>query len=392
MQEGSSGVVPIDASELGELPVRFGGKVRGFEAKKFVKPRKALKLMCRDIEMGFAACSLAVEDSQLDTEQIDSDRFGIIHGSEMLYGPSDELRDVFASSSPNGQFDVKRFGERFSTDMFPLWMLKYLPNMAACHVGIAQQAFGPNNTVVQGGASSLLAIIEAVSVLQRGWTDVMIAGGTGTRLMATSMVHLDMSDWSHRSDDPTSACRPFDIDRDGLVNGEGGAAFLIETEEHAKARDARILARVAGMANAFGKPDSEARSVAAIQRSIMDTLRRGEFSPGDVDHVNANGLGTIREDRIEAVAINEALGDVPVTAPKSYVGHLGAGGGAVELAASVLALSEGNVPPTLNHLQTDRDCPIRVIQGEFKPVTKNIALALSQSRTGQTAAVAISSP
>lgn len=391
LQEGRSGVVTIGASDLGSLPVQFGGKVCGFEGKKYVKPRKAMKLMCRDIEMGFASCRLAVEDSQLDTEQVDSDRFGIIHGSEMLYGPSVELRDVFASSSADGQFDIRSFGKHFSSDMFPLWMLKYLPNMAACHVGISQQAYGPNNTVVQGEASSLLAMIEAVSVIQRGWADVMITGGTGSRLMPTSMVHLDVTDWSHRSDAPETACRPFDAERDGLVNGEGGAAFVLEAESHAKARGANILARVGGTASAFGKPDSNDRFTAAIQRTIDDAIRRSGVTASDVDHVNANGLGTVRDDHLEAVAINASLNDAPVTALKSYFGHLGAGCGAVELAASVLAFSNGTVPPTLNHSQTDRNCPIQVIHGEAKSVTKSVAIALNQSRSGQTAAVAITS-
>ena len=168
LMQGDSGVKPIDCVDLGSLPVQFGGQVDGFEPKKLVKPRKALKLMCREIEMGVAACGLAVDDAQLDPKQLDSDRFGIIFGSEMLYGPTEELTEVFSNSIGSGSgFDIRAFGTRFTSDMFPLWMLKYLPNMPACHVGIAHQAFGPNNTIVEGEASSLLALIEAVSVIER---------------------------------------------------------------------------------------------------------------------------------------------------------------------------------------------------------------------------------
>ncbi len=389
LMTGQSGIGPVDVHDLGSLPVQFGGQIDGFEPKNFVKPRKAMKLMCRDIEVGFAACGLAVDDAKLDADAIDSDRFGVIHGSEMLYGPPTELSDVFLHSIQEGPFDLRKFGKHFPSDMFPLWMLKYLPNMAACHVGIAHQALGPNNTVVQGESSSLLALIEAVSVIERGWADVMISGGTGNRLMAANLVHLDFSNWSHRSDAPETACRPFAIDRDGMVCGEGGAAFVLETETHAEARGANILAKVAGSGRSFGRPDSDERFAAAIARSMEQALTSSGLAVKDIDHLNANGMSTVREDPLEATAIQSVLGDVPVTAPKSFFGHLGAGTGAVELAVSLLALAEGCVPPTLNHVQTDSSCPIQVIQGEPKRVTEPAAIAINQSQSGQTAALVV---
>jgi 3-oxoacyl-[acyl-carrier-protein] synthase II len=390
LMRGASGVTRIDIVDLGSLPIQFGGQVGEFDPKKFVQPRKAMKLMCREIEMGFAACGLAVEDARLDTEQIDSDRFGIIFGSEMLYGPARELREVFANSvTAGGEFDIRRFGARFTTDMFPLWMLKYLPNMPACHAGIAHQAYGPNNTVVQGEASSLLALIEAVSVIERGWADVMIAGGTGSRLQPTNLVHLDDRLWSHHGEDPAAACRPFDVDRDGMVNGEGSGAFILESELHAQARGASILARVAGSASVYGNPESSEHLITAIRRSMDLAMQRAQIRVGDVDHVNAHGLSSLEHDRLEAQAIQASLGEVPVTAPKSFFGNLGAGGGSVELAASVLAFQERLVPRTLNHAQTDACCPINVIRGEAKPVTQPTVVALNQSQTGQAAAVVI---
>ena len=391
LMHGESGVAPIQDLDLGTLSVQFGGQVDGFEPKEFVKPRKVLKLMCRDVAMGFSACGMAVEDAGLDSEQVDSDRFGVILGSEMLYGAPVELRDVFANSvSERGQFELKRFGTRFTADMFPLWMLKYLPNMPACHVGIAHQAFGPNNTIVQGEASSLLALIEATSVIQRDWADVVITGGTGSRLKVASMVHLQDAEWSHRSDDPAAASRPFDADRDGMVNGEGSGALILESEKHARARGAAILARVTGTASTFGDVHSKARFVNAVQRSIDLAMQRAGVTRHEVDHVNANGLSTVNHDRIEAGAIHASLGNVPVTAPKSFFGNLGAGSGAVELMASLLAFTEGVVPHTLNHQRTDTDCPIQVIQGQAKPVTQSAAVVLNQSQTGQAAAVVIS--
>jgi 3-oxoacyl-[acyl-carrier-protein] synthase II len=390
LRSGQNGIRKVTTVDLGTLPVKFGGQIEGFDAKKHVKPRKAIKLMCRDVELGFAAATMAYEDAGLDGDQLDSERFGIIFGSEMLYGLPHELRDLFHNSVTEKGFDIRQFGGRILPDLFPLWMLKYLPNMAACHVGIALQAYGPTNTIVQGEASSLLALIEAVSVIERGWADVMITGGTGNRLKPVSLVHLSDQLWSHRDDDPAAASRPFDAERDGMVNGEGSGAFVIESAAHAEARGANILARVVGHGSAidprsFGQPFLGL----GIRRSIEWALRAADCTSADVDHINAHGLSSVADDPVEAQAIQAVAADVPVTAPKSYFGNLGAGSGAVEMAASVLALANGEVPYTRNYEHPDTACPVNVIHKRTKPVEKPIALALNQSQTGQAVAVAM---
>lgn len=386
---GQSGVVPVTI-DLGTVPVKIGGEVKNFAPQKYVKPRKALKLMCRDIELGFAAATLAVEDAGLATDQVDSERFGIIYGSEMLYGSPLEMCELFNNSRNEKGFDIRQFGGRMLSDMFPLWMLKYLPNMAACHVGIAHQAYGPNNTIVQGEASSLLAFSEAVSVIERGWADVMIAGGTGSRLKLMSLVHLSERQWSKRDHDPAAASRPFDADRDGMVNGEGSGAFVIESEAHAMGRGVRILARVVGYGNAFD-PRSLGQPFEGlgIRRSIEWAIRGADCSIDDIDHINAHGLSTVVDDPVEAQAIQAVAADVPVTALKSFFGNLGSGGGAVELAASVLAFDHGVVPFTRNYETPDPECPVNVIYKSTKPVEKPVALVLNQSQTGQAVAVSI---
>ena len=189
---GTSGIAPL-ARDFGEHPLTYGGELKDFDARSYVKPRKAIKLMCREIQSAFAAASLAVEDAQLDANATNPDRFGVTFGSEMMYGSPDELALLFQNSA-RGECDMALFGERFTQDLFPLWMLSYLPNMAACHIAIGQQAFGANNTIVQGDASSLLAMIEAVSVIRRGWCDVMICGGTGTRLNVIYRLYISNED------------------------------------------------------------------------------------------------------------------------------------------------------------------------------------------------------
>jgi 3-oxoacyl-[acyl-carrier-protein] synthase II len=188
---------------------------------------------------------------------------------------------------------------------------------------------------------------------------------------------------SHRYDDPAAACRPFDADRDGMVFGEGSAAFLLESRQHAAARGAKILARVLGGASSFEPLARGALAEgSAIRRTIRAALHDAGLEPADVGHVNADGQSTIHQDRIEARAIRDLLGDVPVTAPKSFFGNLSAGSGAVELAVSLLAFQHGTVPPVLNYHRPDPECPVNVIRDQPIPLGKPVALALSQSRTG----------
>ena len=166
----------------------------------------------------------------------------------------------------------------FMSELYPLWMLMYLPNMVACHIGIAHDARGPNNTICQGEASSLLALIEAALIIERGHADVMITGGSSSRMTATSMLYRGMDHLSRRIDSPQSACRPFDATRDGAVNGEGAATFVLEREEFATARGAKILARVTGWGMTFASPDSRTFTHGqAIQRSIEKMLATSQL-------------------------------------------------------------------------------------------------------------------
>jgi 3-oxoacyl-[acyl-carrier-protein] synthase II len=291
-----------------------------------------------------------------------------------------------------GAFDFSRWGEAMSSEMYPLWLLRNLPNMVACHVAIVHDARGPNNTIGHSDVSSLAAMAEAVRVIQRGAADVMIAGGVGARVNPTSMSYRGDSDLSHRNDDPARASRPFDSGRDGLVNGEGAAAFILESREHAQRRGTRILARILSDASAHEplQPDQPLTGL-SVRQVLTESLRRANLQPSDIGHVNAHGLSTLVDDCYEAQAIHAVLGDVPVTAPKSFFGHLGTGGGAVELAASLIGLAEGEVPFTLNYDRPDPDCPVNVIQGEPLLTDRRTVLKLSSSRLGHAAAVIVSS-
>ncbi len=386
---GKSGITRLGWTGAAELLYPFGGIVPKFEPARHVRPRKSLKVMGREIQLGVAAADMACTDAKI-AGRVDPERMGVVFGADMMVTEIDELIGAYRACVVDGRFAVEAWGDKALPEMFPLWMLKYLPNMAACHVGIAQDARGPNNSHTLGEVSSLTALAEASHVIQRGQADVMIAGGASSRIHPLTMTRYCSLQMSRRGADPAAACRPFDADRDGMVLGEGAAVFVLETHQRAKARGATVYARILACANAFEPSDgTQARRGDGIRRAIGKALDAAGLKPTDVGHVNAHGLSTTEDDRLEAQAIHEVLGDVPVTAPKSFFGNLGAGSGAVEMAASVLALQHKLVPATLNYERPDPACPIRVIHGAPMPNPKPVALVLNHGHTGQAAAVVL---
>lgn len=393
LSEGQSGVRRLDLFQESDLPVTFGADVAGFDPKQYVRPRKSLKVMSRDIQLGFAAADLACAQAGLHDQPIDPERLGIVFGADLINCELSELVNAYRGCIIDGKFDFSRWGEQAMTEMYPLWMLKYLPNMPACHIGIAQDARGPNNSLTLGDVSSLSAVAEAMRVIERGHADAMIAGGTGSRIHPGYWVRSKVFELSGRSDDPAAASRPFDAQRDGAVNGEGAGAFLLETRQHAEARGATVLARVLGFTGTF-EPcrNGEALRGRGIRQAIAGALGDAGLRPGDVGHVNANGSSTIFDDQIEAQAIRDTLADVPVTAPKSFFGNLGAGTGAVEMAVSVLALQRQSVPHTLNYQQPDPHCPVNVIHGRPSNIDQPTALVLNHTSLGQAVAILLAAP
>jgi 3-oxoacyl-[acyl-carrier-protein] synthase II len=392
LQQGQSGVRRLCIFDTPDFPVRIGAEVVGFDPKQFVAQRKSLKIMSRSIQLAFASAQQAVEQARLGSSGVSPERFGVVFGAEMLQIEPDELVNAFKPCvDAAGKFQFARWDERAMGEMYPLWMLKYLPNMPACHVAIAHDARGPNNTIVLAEASSLLAIAEGARVIERGAADVMIVGGTGSRLHPLAWAFRDNEKLlSPRTEHPERVSRPFDAARDGMVYGEGAAALVLESREHAAARGARPLARILGFANTFQAcTPGKSFPGTAIRASIRQVLRDARLEPRDVGHVNAHGLSTRPHDRVEAQAIRETLGDVPVTAPKSYFGNLGAGSGAVELLATLDAFDEGQVPPVLNYEQEDLDCPVNVVRKGPLTVERKTALVLNQTLMGQSVALAL---
>lgn len=383
-----SGVGPISSFDTGGLPVHFGGEIRDFDAKLRVKPRKSLKVMSRDMQLGFAAADEALADSGIAAGTLDPDRFGMIFGADMIYDELQETAAIFRGCSENGSFRFDRWAEAAAAELHPLWLLKRLPNMTASHAAIHHDARGPNNTIVHGEVSGLLALAEAADVIRRGQADVMLAGGTGCRITPWTMVLGGARLLSRRNDDPAAACRPFERDRDGAVLGEGAAVVVLESRDHARRRHAGVVARLVAVAARCERRPADRNqplSGAALAAAIRAALDRAGLGPTDVGHVNAHGLSTPGDDRSEAEAIHATLRDTPVTAPKSFFGHTGAGGGLLELAASLAGAAHGRVPPTLNQAAADPHCPVRVV-AEPIAASGGAILKVSVGRTGQAVA------
>jgi 3-oxoacyl-[acyl-carrier-protein] synthase II len=388
---GQSGIDWLPETRGAELPFRYAGRIKDFDAKQYVQPRKTIKVMCREIQVAYAAAAMATENAGLAKGEVEPERFGVVLGSEMFYGELAEMGDVYRPCAEEGRFHFERWGDVAFKNLFPLWMLKYLPNMAACHISIAHDARGPNNSIVAGGASGLLAIGEAAFAIQRGHADAMLAGGSGSYAAFSGLPFRGWDQLTRWQGEPAGASRPFEASRSGLVPGEGAALLMLESREHAERRGAKILARIAGFASRYEAPGGawQPRTGRAIGQSIEAALASSGLRAADIGHVNAHGESSIEPDRSEAQAIGQTLGDVPVTALKSYFGDLAAASGAVELVGSVLALANGRVPPTLNYERPDPRCPVNVIHGELLPVERPTAIALNQSNTGQAAAMVI---
>jgi 3-oxoacyl-[acyl-carrier-protein] synthase II len=285
--------------------------------------------------------------------------------------------------------DLEKWGAQGLACMPPLWMLKYLPNMLACHVSILHNAQGPNNTITENDVASLLALGEASRALLRHHADFFLVGGADSKLNPLSMVrHSLFLPLSRRNDAPDKASRPFDRNRDGIVLGEGAAVLAIEDWEFARRRGARVYAEITGFGSAFDR----GRSGAGLARAIRQALAEADIGPEEIDHINAHGYSSLESDVWEARGIQEVFGNckrpVPVFAPKSYFGNLGAGSGTTELVASLLALEQGVLPPTLNYEEPDPNCPIPVLNKPSR-LTRPYVLKIGFTEMGQCAAVVL---
>ncbi len=386
--QGQSGVRAIQSFDASGLPIRIAGQVSDFDAKGYIekKERKNLRVMARPIQFAVAAAQLALDDGKVDKSKLDPARFGVEFGAGLIASELPELGPA-SQASVNGRpsrVDLKRWGAQGLAAITPLWMLKYLPNMHACHISVLHDAQGPNNTITESDVAPLLALGEAARILRRDQADLFLVGGTDSKVNPLSMVRQNLfRHLSQRQHAPEKACRPFEKSRDGIVAGEGAGVLTVEELGHAQRRGAPIYGELVGFGAAFDR----GLTGKGIARAVSAALRQADIKPEQVDHVNAHGLSSPTADIWEANGIHQVFGAAtPVWATKSYTGSMGAGSALVELAASLLALQHGLLPPTLNYEEPDPACPVAV-QRAPRTTTKPYFVKISYTDLGQCAAV-----
>ncbi len=400
---GRSGVAPIQRYHGAKMPGGIGGEVATLgddNAKKECltekEEKKAVRLMCREVLLGTCAAKYALQDSGLDLDAIDHERFGVEYGANLMYFAPELLADAArASSDASGTFQLDTWGIKGLKAMEPLWMLKYLPNMPACHIAIFFQALGPNNSVTVDEASTGVAMTEALNILERGAADMMLVGTTGTRISPLRSVHGKLwENLAYDPADPAGSCRPFDQRRSGTVAGEGAVCLLLEEESHAVARGAKIWGRVlSGASSCVRTPEGKVDQKLALVNAIQAALRRANVSANDIGHYNAHGLGSVASDVEEAAALHTVFGprasQLPVTALKGYFGNSGAPAGMLELTASLLSLTKGEVPYTLNTTTPDATLNLDIVTGTPRPISNKLFVSANFTACGQASAVVI---
>lgn len=404
LQARRSGIDVVQLYQGLASPDNVGAEVKEFtdeSAKKvhLKDVRKSIKLMCREIQLGVAAALQAIGHGKLTDGSVNHERLGVEFGANLMLSPPDALSSACTASCTDDktEFDGERWGQQGLPSLEPLWLLKYLPNMPACHVGIAADARGPNNSLTLDDASGNTAIAEACRIVQRGSADVMITGTTGTSLHPMRTMHLAL--WpdflATGPHQPAERSRPFDRHRTGMVVGEGAATLILEERAHAEKRGMAPFGLIKGFGSAcvvdkHGVADFRKALAGAMRAALKDA----GMSASQIGHINAHGLGWKQVDIEESRAIHDVFGDlaskVPVTACKSFLGNSGAAAGMLELISSLLALRQGVIPMTLNYDEPDPDCqPLNIVSGEPMATSNRVFLKVNVTRKGQASAVVV---
>jgi 3-oxoacyl-[acyl-carrier-protein] synthase II len=394
--DGESGIGPITSFDASEHPVQIAGEVNNLDITPWLNGhRKSLKIMGRAARFGIGAAGLALQDSGLELDKLVPERFGVTMGTGIIPIDLPEIAPPLVKSCDgDGQLDTAQLGHCGSESLFPLWILKYLPNMIASHISIVFNAQGPNNTIVTACAASTQAIGEAMRLISRGDADIMLAGGSDSRvdpLLLLAYTALGALSRSNRN--PAEVSRPFDADRDGFVLGEGAGVLVLEDLDHAKERGANIYAEVTGYGSSFDahgitKPDPEGKGAA---RAIQAALRDAQVDEEDVDYINAHGTSTRLNDQMETVAVKRVFGEkawkLPLSSIKSMIGHLIGAAGAVEAVALAMTLKDGVLPPTINYEHPDPNCDLDYVPNCARDQKVRTAVSNSFGFGGQNAAI-----
>ncbi|MPZ99839.1 MAG: beta-ketoacyl-ACP synthase II [Dehalococcoidia bacterium] len=377
LQAGRNGIGRPTLIDPTDLVVQVAGEVKDFDIEQYLD-RKVARRTGRFAQFAAAASLQAMADSGMEVNEETRDDIGVVMATS---------GDAFNMGQ---EWEV--YLERGSAKVDPFIITRMGQHMAAARVGRQIGVRGPNTTINTACASGTDALGHALSLIRLGHARAVLAGGAeamNTPLSLSSMGRLGAL--SKRNDDPEHASRPFDADRDGFVLGEGAGVLMLEAEESALARGARIYGELAGVGWSFDAADDTAPDAGGQALAMTRALRDAGIEASDIDYINAHGTSTPYNDRTETEAIKIALGSeeayrVPISSTKSMTGHLAAGAGGIEAVASVLAMHYGCIPPTINYEKPDPDCDLDVTPNEARAVDIGVVLSNSFGLGGQNAA------
>ncbi|MDD2885323.1 MAG: beta-ketoacyl-ACP synthase II [Dechloromonas sp.] len=363
---GVSGIAPVTRFDTSTFPVKFAGEVKNFDITQYISAKDARR-MDTFIHYGLAAGMQAVRDAGLDQEgAADPERVGVAIGSGIGGLPLIEnTKDEFIAGG--------------ARKISPFFVPGSIINMISGNLSIEFGFKGPNLSIVTACTTGTHSIGEAARIIEYGDADVMVAGGAESTVSPLGMGGFSAARaLSTRNDDPTTASRPWDKDRDGFVLGEGAGVLVLEEYEHAKARGARIYAEVIGYGRSADAYHITAPNMDGPRRSMVNALNNAGVTPADVQYVNAHGTSTPLGDKNESDAIKAAFGpsaaDIVVNSTKSMTGHLLGGAGGVESLFTVLALHHQISPPTINIFNQDPECDLDYCANVARPMKIEVAL------------------
>ncbi len=378
--EGKSGIREITRFDASDFPSRIAGEV-DFDPLDYLDRREARK-MDRFTQMAVACARMAAEHADMN-DGLEPERAGVIIGTGI--GGIETLSNEYQNYMTKGPGRVS-----------PFFVPMMIPNMAAGHISIDLGLKGPINTIVTACASGTNAIGESFRIIKHGYADIMVTGGTEAPLVPLCVAGFcSMKALSTRNELVSKASSPFDKNRDGFVIGEGAGVLVLEELEHARRRNARIYAEVVG----YGM-SSDAYHITApapegdgARRAMDAAIRDAGLTPSDIDYINAHGTSTPYNDANETQAIKNLMGpkayDTMISSTKSMIGHLLGAAGAVETIATVLAMENGIVPPTINYEEPDPECDLDYVPNKARECEIQVALKNSFGFGGQNACLVI---
>lgn len=378
---GQSGIDLVTSFDTSDFSVKIAAEVKDFDPLQYMERKEARK-MDRFVQFAIAASLQAVQNANLDMEQVDANRVGVYVGSGI--GGLGTLEEQHRNLLEKGPRRVN-----------PFFIPMMIANMASGQVSIRLGAKGPNSAPVTACATGTHAIGDAFKILQRGDADVMIAGGAEATILPTAFAGFSAARaLSTRNDDPQGASRPFDKERDGFVMGEGSGILVMETLDYALKRGADIIAEIVGYGmtgDAFHLTQPAPEGEGA-KRSMLAAIADSGLDPTDFGYINAHGTSTELNDKFETIAIKQAFGDhayrLAVSSTKSMTGHLLGAAGGVEAIATALALKEQILPPTINYEYPDPDCDLDYVPNEARKANVKAALSNSLGFGGHNATIA----